>query len=397
MTRPPDALVFEEVDATTWDAVVIGAGPAGALAARLLALGGARVLLVERARFPRWKVCGACLNGQALAALGAAGLGSLVDRLGGVGLDECLVGLGGRTTPIALTVGAAVSRARFDAALVEEARLAGADVLMETQAAVDAVRDGARHVRLVHEGGTARVAARVVVAAGGLGNLAMERDARGPRSRVAAGSRIGAGCLVGDAPSFYHKGTIFMAVGRAGYVGLVRVEDEGLNVAAAFEQAFLRSFGTLAAAAAAVLVEAGFPTVEALDRAAWRGTPGLTRRTWPLAEERLFLIGDAAGYVEPFTGEGIAWALASARAIAPLAIRAVEGWTPRLANDWADLHGRLVRRRQWVCRGLATVLRRPWLARSAFEVAASVPGAARFVLRRLNEPAFPRRLEMGRP
>ena len=70
----------------------------------------------------------------------------------------------------------------------------------------------------------------------------------------------------------------------------------------------------------------------------------MTRQTWPLAQERLFLIGDAAGYVEPFTGEGIAWALSSAQAITPLALRAIEGWRPQLATDWADLHGRLVRR-----------------------------------------------------
>ena len=54
-----------------------------------------------------------------------------------------------------------------------------------------------------------------------------------------------------------------MAVGRSGYVGLVRLEDGSLNVGAAFELAFVRSFGTLAAAAAAVLAEAGFPMLDA--------------------------------------------------------------------------------------------------------------------------------------
>ena len=72
---------------TTWDGVVIGAGPAGAMAARELALSGRRVLLVERKRFPRWKICGACLNAHALACLRSAGLGSLVERHGGIRLD----------------------------------------------------------------------------------------------------------------------------------------------------------------------------------------------------------------------------------------------------------------------------------------------------------------------
>ena len=105
MNRSPGSTLFDEIDASVWDAVVIGAGPAGALAARQLALGGARVLLVEKARFPRWKICGACLNGHALDALGAAGLGSLVDRLGAVGLREFRVGIGGGMIPIALPVG----------------------------------------------------------------------------------------------------------------------------------------------------------------------------------------------------------------------------------------------------------------------------------------------------
>ena len=53
--------------------------------------------------------------------------------------------------------------------------------------------------------------------------------------------------------------------------------------------------------------------VEGLLDVQWHGTPGLTRRTRPLARDRLFYLGDAAGYVEPFTGEGIAWALSRRR------------------------------------------------------------------------------------
>ena len=56
----------------TWDAVVVGAGPAGSMAALGLARAGAAVLLVDRATFPRPKVCGCCLNGAALAALRSA-------------------------------------------------------------------------------------------------------------------------------------------------------------------------------------------------------------------------------------------------------------------------------------------------------------------------------------
>ena len=71
------------------------------------------------------------------------------------------------------------------------------------------------------------------------------------------------------------------------------------------------------------------------NRHTGKGTAPLTRRTTPIAEERLFLLGDAAGYVEPFTGEGIAWALVAGLAVAPLAIRAAKQWHPSLGVDWS--------------------------------------------------------------
>ena len=70
---PPAPEPLLEQIATCWDVVVVGAGPAGALAAHGLASRGVRVLLVEQRHFPRWKVCGACLSPQALAVLEAAG------------------------------------------------------------------------------------------------------------------------------------------------------------------------------------------------------------------------------------------------------------------------------------------------------------------------------------
>jgi len=378
---------FDSLNGTTWDAIVVGAGPAGALAARLLAVGGARVLLVEKKRFPRSKVCGACLNGQAMAVLRSTGLGSLIARMSGIKLEEIQLRFRGRTARLALPEGAAVSRDCLDAALVDAATDAGAGFLQETEAVVAGTRDGVRCVELVQPGRTALAAARLVLVAAGFGRY---RSPTGTdaHTHIARGSRIGAGCQVEDAPDFYADHTIFMAVGRAGYVGMVRLEDGRLNVAAAFEPEFVRRLGTPGAAAAEILSEARLVPIAALDTAQWQGTAGLARQTRPLAEDRLFLLGDAAGYVAPFTGEGIAWALVSAQAIAPLALLAIERWDKRLGRAWSNLHWRLVGRRQLVCRAIALALSRPGLTHLGFEFCKRAPRAAGLILKHLNAPSF---------
>jgi flavin-dependent dehydrogenase len=418
----------EDLDGSDWDALVVGAGPAGSIAARELARLGARTLLVERAAFPRWKVCGACLNGRALASLRGAGLSTWLGLssestphptlpLKGGGLDSLnirgnknppplrgRVGWGvdpplhpvpletfelrsrGRTVSLPLPEGVALSRARLDAALAAAAAEEGASVAFETYAHVGDIHEGSRSVRLVHHGQTAHVTARVVLDAAGLGGNCLPAGAT-PRVRVAQRSRVGAGCVVADVPGAYHPGTIFMAAGRHGYVGLVRVEDGSLNIAAAFDAEFVRSSGSPSSAAAAILAQAGFPPVPALESADWRGTPALTRRTSPLGDERLFLLGDAAGYVEPFTGEGMAWAIASGMALAPIALRATEGWTPILVREWSALHRRIVGRRQLVCRAASVALRRPWLVPLAFGALARWPVASGYLLRHLNAPS----------
>ncbi len=372
---------------TTWDAIVIGAGPAGAMAARRLSIAGARVLLVERKRFPRQKVCGACLSPSALTELERAGLGSLVASLGGRELSEFHLRLGGRSLRMPMSGGSAVSREKLDQALAARAVDAGCVFLDGTLAQVDSVSDGLRRVRLSRKGTSAHVMARAVLIASGLGKSVIS-SAQEPATLVAAGSRIGAGCRLTSAPAAYGDGAVFMAIGAGGYVGMVRLEDGSLNVAAAFDPALVRQLRTPGAAARLVLEQAGAPKVCGLLDADWRATAGLTRRTRPLSHDRLFFLGDAAGYVEPFTGEGIAWALASARAVEPLALGAIERWHPRLAREWARTHRRLIGPRQLVCRALALGLAQPWLVRIGFATLERVPVVATGVMRLLNTPSI---------
>jgi flavin-dependent dehydrogenase len=98
----------------------------------------------------------------------------------------------------------------------------------------------------------------------------------------------------------------------------------------------------------------------------------------------MFVVGDAAGYVEPFTGEGIAWAMNSALALAPIVERAIAGWRPDLLVEWGKTHQRLLGVRQRWCRLVALALRSRVMTELLIRTLALAPGLARPFVRRLN-------------
>ncbi len=370
-----------------WDAIVVGAGPAGALAARQMARGGARTLLVERKAFPRHKVCGACLNGHALSTLAEVGLGDLPASLGAVSLQELRLATRGACARLRLTMGVAISRELFDAALVQAAIEAGAGFLPETTAHVEESCESARSVVLQHEGDTGQIAAAVVLAADGLGHGCLSWLPQFDRT-ARDGSRIGAGCGGTLHSEAYEPGVIFMAVGRSGYAGLVRVEGGRLNIAAALDRQYVRHTGGIGPAVEEIIRQAGFPEITGLGMNDWHGTAALTRRSGRTAVRRLLLLGDAAGYVEPFTGEGIAWALASGASVARTALRGISGWSSGLETEWTMAHDQIVGRRQRLCRLIAAGLRNRWMIGGAVRLLEQMPTMATPILRRLNAPAL---------
>ena len=290
----------------SWDVLIIGAGLAGTIAATALSAGGVRTLLVEKRAFPREKVCGACLNASVLTTLRSAGWAGLWMGLEGSGWRP-QPGVYGPFDAIRAAWRHGTVAGAADSALVDAAVASGTVFLAETQAVVGPVSSDVRRVTLQHMGRSVTAFARVVLVASGLGQAHFDGETA-VCSQPVAGSRVGAGCTVDRFSNFYREGTVFMAVGQGGYVGLVRVEDSRLNVAAAFERSYVKRHGDPGKAAEQILTEAGFPAIPSLRGATWRGTLLLTRRTSPIAGERFFLIGDATGYVEPFTGEGMAWA-----------------------------------------------------------------------------------------
>jgi menaquinone-9 beta-reductase len=373
------------INETTWDALVIGGGCAGSLAARALALRGRSVLLVDQARFPRHKVCGCCLNRRALAAFEAAGLGDLPKSLGGIPLTRFHVAAKGTEATIPLPGHLALSRRTMDAALIYEARRAGVRVEEGVRATGVGQPDGGmRAVSLRVAGEVTEARARVMIVADGLGG-GLLKDEPALHTNAAKTSHIGAGACFDSTCKHYEPGVIYMACGRHGYAGLVRVEDGGLNVAAALEPGAVKGHG-LAGAVAAILDESGFPVPDGLPDAPWKGTPALTRSAGKTWAEGVFLVGDAAGYVEPFTGEGMAWALTSGLAVAPLADAAVTGFQPAHGLAWEALQQRLVGSRQVVCRGTAYALRRPALVKAGLALARRMPALAGPLLRHMNAP-----------
>jgi flavin-dependent dehydrogenase len=378
------SLTLEQAARREWPVVIVGAGPAGSFLARSLALAGVEVLLIDRASFPRWKVCGCCLNGAALSVLDATGLGELTSACEAVPLSRVRLGAAGRWADLSLPVGAALSREVFDAALVRAALDEGVQFLGETTARLLPRNDSARRaVRLRQQGEQWTVAARVLIAADGLGGQFLAGEP-GHSVEAAAHSRIGAGAVAETGPAWFEPGTIFMACAAGGYVGLVRLEDGRLDLAAALDPAFVRQYNGISEAVGEILGSTGWPGTKELSGLSWRGTPALSRQTVSPGGERYFVVGDAAGYVEPFTGDGMAWALISAAALAPLVIRAVQRWDAVLISKWRRRLRELLGRRQFVCRMLTCLLRHPLLTVGLVRLLGWIPALARPVIAALN-------------
>jgi flavin-dependent dehydrogenase len=441
----PATIDVEHAAAAIWDVVVVGGGPAGAAAAARLAAGGFRTLLVDRTAMPRGKVCGCCLSTAALRELDALALALdgpgdgppwplstwPTGRKAGVfdgrrsphpaaadcvhsplaemlACAEPLVGVrvlgGGREARLPLPGGAAISRERLDTELVRAAIAAGCDWLPEMDVvAVQEPPPGPHPLRMILRPRTVEarersldLRSRAVILAGGLTDAvrvipAGAGAAPAPRRRIDAASRIGVGTVLDATAADLPAGALVMAVGRAGYCGLVRLEDGRIDVAAAIDPLLLRDGHRPGDALRTILADAtngrvgGWLDETALAAAACRATPRLTHRAAAVAGAtgRVLRVGDAVGYVEPFTGEGIGWALAGARLVATalLASGAVAGSDPlQAAHRYERDHARHFRPRHARCRRVVRCLRTPRLVAGAVRAARWAPWAARRVV-----------------
>lgn len=389
---PEEMNAINSIDfTTTWDAIIIGAGPAGALAAYLIAAAGKQVILVDKAHFPRAKVCGCCINQSAERVLERAGLKRLIADSGAIPLESLYLADGISHAQIKLPGGHALSRNNFDFALIEAAIAKGVTFVQGATAKVLNEKFERSSVQISNQDMSATLAGRITIIADGLSGHALDQ-LPGFEVEVAPDARFGCGITFPSSSPYYQPGCIYMACHRAGYVGLVKIENGGIDIAAALDRTYSREVGSLASGVAKILNECGLKLPvsdgEFYD-SAWRGTDSLTRTRKMISGERIFVIGDSCGYPEPLTGEGIAWALESAESVFPLALKGIEQWDSLLCSNWQNTHRNLVDKRKLKSRVIAYGLRNDHIRKTSIQILSRFPAFGQMIASGLTKQSKP--------
>jgi flavin-dependent dehydrogenase len=301
------------------EVVIVGAGPAGSAAAARLADAGHDVLLLDRTHFPRRKPCGECVNPAAVAALRALGAWDAVAAAGPARLDGWRIDAGAGHAfcgafPSA-THGVALPRAVLDAILLRHAVSRGAEARTGVRV-LDLLRDGGRvvGVRVSGEDGEREIGARLVIGADGLRSVVVRRLdllRRAPRLRKLALTAHVTG-FDGDA----HRGELH-ARGR-GCVGIADVGGGVANVTVVVAGDEAKAVGgDPAGYFDRALADYGFPRMTRIDDVLATGPFDFPVRR--AVADGAMLVGDAAGYYDPFTGQGIFRALRGAELAAGVA------------------------------------------------------------------------------
>lgn len=405
----------EAIASGRFDVVVIGAGIAGSLAGLFCARSGFRTLIVEKQQFPRHKICGCCINGRALAIFNDAGLADCLRDLRPTITSSLAIRHAGRKLDVAMPQSFAVSRKSLDECLLNEARKAGCDfaeqataTVMPTESLHSSSTEDVRTVSLkyrcsnpacmdvvtpTNENADTKIYARVVLVCDGLGHpsLRLFPEFSSPPQQ---GSRIGLGVVIprGDGDKWIPQNSVLMAVSPQGYAGVVEIEDRQLNIAAAIDASHLQQTRSGNLSLISIFESAGLPVPTYLREATVKGTIPLTRVASRVSGHRILLLGDSTGYIEPFTGEGMAWAASAARAIQPLVRTALaDTWSRDLEIQWEATFKTIVNGEQKVCRFLSAALRRPRLLTPVLTACRVFPFLTQYLVSRINR--VPRALE----
>ena len=314
-----------EVDSVDADVIVVGGGPAGSVTASLLAARGHRVLLLDKARFPRHKACSEYVNPGGARLLAELGLERDLEILGAHRMEAMLIHApGGRRylADFAAAGGGAIglSRYRLDALLLDRARAMGVEVregahvrdvltaggvVHGVAATIDGVRETLRAPLTIGADGRHGVVAR---------GLHLDVPRRWPR-------RTGLVAHYRGVTGLDRWGEMHVAEGH--YAGLAPLEDGLTNVAfVTASHAVADRVGSLPA-----FFEDGLLRMPEVARKLAgaerigdiRGVGSMAHRARRVAGDGFLLVGDAASFLDPFTGDGVAEALRGAMLAAPVA------------------------------------------------------------------------------
>jgi flavin-dependent dehydrogenase len=328
-----------------YDVAIIGAGPAGSAAAIELSRAGANVLLLEKAAFPRHKVCGEFLSPEVAGVLDELGCSKLLDSAPRMDV-ACVHTLSKQVLEFPLPSPAhGLSRRTLDDGLVRAA--CGHGATFSQKAEITACADGALTAR---DG--RRFQARVVIQASGRSTNTGTTNWFGFKAH-----------FLGHYPACVDLHFI-----PGGYLGVSPVEDGRINVCALVEKRLVRQAHEIVRGILgdALPQEWPFLFTGPLDPG-WRGLHGLTA-------------GDAVAFLDPFTGDGISLALRSGRLAARAALRMLAGEREAtvVANYGQELQ-RMYRHQFGAARLLRFGAHRPWLEAPVSRLLAASPALRRAV------------------
>lgn len=355
-----------------FDVAIVGSGPAGASCAAFCAASGLRTLLLERERFPREKVCGDCLNPACWPILSRLQLAERVSTLPHTVLDRVeFIGISGRRLTVGLPEGdgaeIAVKRSFLDQLVMTRARETGT-IVREGVTVTALTRPDERREGWTLYAGTETFEATVLVAADGRNSTIARLCNLLPRS---AKERIALQTHLPLPPGFGNRVVLQLLPG--GYSGQVPVGQGELNlclVSVPRKMATVREWA-----------ETHFGIS---PKHSWRTITPLTRAPIDAAHNSLFFVGDAARVVEPFTGEGIFYALASGELAAAAIISQHKGEEPaRAAAEYAAQQARLYRGRLWINQLARSAVLSPHAASFLLEVLRFQPRLLRILTARV--------------
>lgn len=359
-------------------ALVVGAGPAGSTAALLLARAKKDVCIVERSAFPRTKVCGEYLNPGCVRVLHELGLGTALAGYARPVRGVRLHGYGVHARIDFPSAGWSLPRAVLDETLLRAALGEGAALLRgHVEDCVQDVNAAGVRVRLP-DGGETSPEAEIVIGADGMHSViarkcGMDATTRGP-SRFAVGGHYDGFAALDDYIDMFVDGSTYLAVNplsehSANVMFIVRESD--LQQHRGDLEAFL-------SARAHRLARELFTCARLVGKRVAIGP--LAHRTRRFARSRVLLAGDAASFLDPFTGQGVSFALASARFAAQCVLDGRPG-------AYHTMVRREIGSRQRTAGAVSALLHSPLLARTAAAVMRDNAWLAAGLVRRVTGAA----------